>query len=115
MNAGWSADNISFGSGGGLLQKLNRDTQKFAFKCSSATVGNEERDVFKQPVTDSGKRSKAGRFKLVNSQDAEKRTLTTVPASDPREDQLQFVFRNGELLVDQSFSEIRARAKQSYS
>ncbi len=30
---GWSAENIGFGSGGGLLQKLNRDTQKFAFKC----------------------------------------------------------------------------------
>lgn len=28
----WSADNIAFGSGGGLLQKLNRDTQKCAFK-----------------------------------------------------------------------------------
>ena len=24
---GWSADNIAFGSGGGLLQKLNRDTK----------------------------------------------------------------------------------------
>lgn len=31
--AGWSAENIGFGSGGGLLQKLDRDTQKFAFKC----------------------------------------------------------------------------------
>ena len=33
QSAGWSADNIAFGSGGGLLQKLNRDTEKFAFKC----------------------------------------------------------------------------------
>src|SRR5262249_21950337 len=35
---GWSADNIAFGSGGGLLQKINRDTLQFAFKCSSATI-----------------------------------------------------------------------------
>ena len=34
--AGWSAENIGFGSGGGLLQKLDRDTQKFAFKCRYA-------------------------------------------------------------------------------
>lgn len=105
-NAGWSADNIAFGSGGGLLQKLNRDTQKFAFKCSSATVAGVERDVFKQPVTDAGKKSKAGRLKLVKQGEG----LFTVPASDPRDDQLQVVFRNGELLIDQPLSDIRKRA-----
>ncbi len=103
----WSADNIAFGSGGGLLQKLNRDTQKFAFKCSSITFGddNEERDVSKQPITDKGKKSKSGRLKLVK--DGEK--LITVAATDPREDQLQVVFRNGELLIDQKFEDIRSR------
>ena len=104
--AHWSADNIAFGSGGGLLQKLNRDTQRFAFKCSSATIGDEERDVFKQPITDGGKKSKAGRLKLVNDNNV----LKTVPASDPRPDELQFVFRNGELLVDQNFAQIRKNA-----
>merc|ERR1712054_740410 len=34
---GWAADNLAFGSGGALLQKLNRDTQKCAFKCSEIT------------------------------------------------------------------------------
>ena len=106
-NAKWSADNISFGSGGGLLQKLNRDTQRFAFKCSSATVDGQERDVFKQPITDSGKKSKSGRLKLVYENDTQKRVLTTVPASDPRPDQLQWVFRDGVLLVDQNLAQIR--------
>ena len=57
---GWSADNIAFGSGGGLLQKLNRDTQKCAFKCSLAIVDGEEVFVHKDPVTDPGKKSKQG-------------------------------------------------------
>jgi nicotinamide phosphoribosyltransferase len=52
---GWSADNIAFGMGGALLQKLDRDTQKFAFKCSCACVDGKERDVFKDPITDNGK------------------------------------------------------------
>ena len=43
--AGWSADNIAFGSGGGLLQKVNRDTSKFAFKCSAVEVDGEWRDA----------------------------------------------------------------------
>jgi len=107
--AGWSADNIAFGSGGGLLQKLNRDTQKFAFKCSSVTVGDTERDVFKQPVTDAGKRSKAGRLKLV----VVNGRYVTVPSHDPRPDVLVPVFRNGEVLVDQTFADIRARVRQA--
>ncbi|MCY2965155.1 MAG: nicotinate phosphoribosyltransferase [Planctomycetota bacterium] len=111
--AGWSADNIAFGSGGGLLQKLNRDTQRFAFKCSSVTVDNEERDVFKQPVTDQGKKSKAGRLKLVWDDSPAGSRLATVPVSDPRSDTLQVVFRDGELLVDQGFSEIRQRCESS--
>jgi nicotinamide phosphoribosyltransferase len=102
---GWSADNIAFGSGGGLLQKLNRDTQRFAFKCSSAQVGSTERDVFKQPITDSGKKSKSGRLKLVNDSG----NLITVSSSDSRDDILETVFRDGQILNLQTFSQIRSR------
>ena len=35
---GWSADNIAFGMDGALLQQLNRDPPKFAFKCSAAEI-----------------------------------------------------------------------------
>jgi nicotinamide phosphoribosyltransferase len=62
IGAGWSTDNLSFGSGGGLLQKVDRDTLKFAFKCSYAVVNGEGRPVYKQPITDGGKASKSGRF-----------------------------------------------------
>jgi nicotinamide phosphoribosyltransferase len=60
-----SADNITFGSGGGLLQQVNRDTQRFAFKCSSVIVNGEQRNVYKQPLTDSTKNSKQGRLMLI--------------------------------------------------
>jgi nicotinamide phosphoribosyltransferase len=51
--------------GGALLQKVHRDTQKFAFKCSCATVDGQDRLVFKDPITDHGKKSKKGRLKLI--------------------------------------------------
>src|SRR4029078_11533093 len=95
----WSADNIDFGSGGGLLKKLNRDTLKFAFKCSSATVDGAERDVFKEPITDNGKRSKAGRMKLVRTVGG----YATVPTHANGEDHLVDVFRDGVVLCDWSF------------
>lgn len=109
---GWSADNIAFGSGGGLLQKLNRDTQRFAFKCSSVTVGGKERDVFKRPITDNGKKSKSGRLKLVyNNGGAHGPVLTTVPESAPGDDQLRVVYENGLTKITDTLEDIRQRAK----
>jgi nicotinamide phosphoribosyltransferase len=110
----WSTDNIAFGMGGGLLQKLHRDTQKFAFKCSSAVINGEQRLVFKTPVTDPGKNSKAGRLKLVISYGVKSNgTYITVPEWTDKygTDQLVEVFRNGKLLKDYTLDEIRERAK----
>ncbi len=76
QQAGFSADNIAFGSGGGLLQQLNRDTLRFAFKCAAVVVDGQEREVFKNPVTDHGKRSKSGRMKLVGPKGHTARPIT---------------------------------------
>lgn len=65
VDLGWSADNLAVGSGGGLLQTVNRDTQKFAIKCNAALIDNRWIDVFKDPVTDPGKKSKLGRYKTI--------------------------------------------------
>ncbi len=104
----WSADNIAFGSGGGLLQKLNRDTCRYALKCSSATVNGVERDVFKLPVTDREKQSKAGRLKLIRRRGS----YVTVrdSAEHPEPDLLAEVFLNGELCNRQSWADICQRA-----
>ena len=106
---GWSADNIAFGMGGALLQKLNRDTQQFAFKAAHISGSYGERDVFKSPVTDQAKRSKRGKLRLVRNEDG---TLETVPANQwiEKPDVLRPVFKDGEILVDDTFAEIRERA-----
>lgn len=64
-DAGYSASNIAFGMGGALLQKVNRDTQKMAYKCSAVQVAGKWNDVYKDPVTDPGKKSKKGILDLV--------------------------------------------------
>lgn len=110
---GWSADNIAFGSGGGLLQKVDRDTQKCAFKCSSIGIGDDLdnltwRDVYKDPVTDSGKRSKRGRLALLRNECGGYKTVREEEAGE--RNLLVPVFRNGELLLDQNFADVRKRA-----
>lgn len=105
---GWSADNVAFGSGGGLLQKMNRDTQRFAFKCSAAVVGDVERDVYKRPITDSGKKSKSGRLKLCQTPDG----IATLPAGEVGTDLLETVFLDGAITRNQTFQQIRDLAAE---
>lgn len=102
-NHGWSADNVAFGMGGALLQKVHRDTQKFAFKCSCATVNGEDRDVYKDPATDHGKKSKKGRLKLVK----ENETYITKALDEDGEDILQTVFENGKILREIDFQGVK--------
>ncbi|CAJ0599933.1 unnamed protein product [Cylicocyclus nassatus] len=108
--AGWSTDNVVFGAGGALLQRIDRDTQKCAFKCSHVIVNGEHRDVYKNPATDKEKRSKKGYLTLVRNASG---LIETVQEGhgDPREDLLQTVFENGKLLVDWTLDEIRERAE----
>lgn len=106
----FSADNIAFGMGGGLLQKVNRDTQKWAMKASAVKVNGMWRDVWKDPVTDPGKVSKRGRLSLIRDQLGQWRT---VPLSAPAYDQLKPIYRDGKLLRKSTLDEIRALADSS--
>mmetsp|Transcript_57973 Transcript_57973/g.101581 ORF Transcript_57973/g.101581 Transcript_57973/m.101581 type:complete len:659 (+) Transcript_57973:82-2058(+) len=134
---GLAADNLVFGSGGALLQRLDRDTFKCAFKCSEIVVNGEARPVFKDPITDPGKASKKGRLTLQLASEtpmtqeelykgsAETNTLGGIGCyhwnggdyvtvaegmGDPAKDLLVEVFRDGQLLKEWTFDEIRLRA-----
>jgi len=106
---GFSADNAVFGQGGALLQQVNRDTLKFAMKASWAEINGKDVDVFKDPVTDSGKRSKKGRLDLYRGDDGE---YYTGPEGQDN-GLLQTVWKDGEQLVDWTFSEVRARVEET--
>jgi nicotinamide phosphoribosyltransferase len=138
--AGYAADNMVFGSGGALLQKVNRDTFKCAFKCSEITIAGKAREVFKDPITDSGKASKKGRLTLQLAEDAKgfspednykprqgedgiaggtgflhptadgKMVTVASGKGDPSKDILVDVFKDGVLLKDWTLDEIRKRA-----
>ena len=110
---GFSIDNIAFGMGGGLLQAWNRDTLKYAMKASARRDTNGKwHDVFKDPISDHGKLSKKGRLGLVLGAGLGTSTIMTVPkdVADRKGNMLRPVFRDGELLVDDTFAAIRARA-----
>jgi nicotinamide phosphoribosyltransferase len=107
--AGWSIDNLAFGMGGAMLQGVNRDTLNFAMKASDAKVEGEWRDVYKDPVTQSMKKSKRGRLALVE-RDGEYVTIRKSELGESETNLLEVVYENGVLLRDWSFDEVRERA-----
>jgi nicotinamide phosphoribosyltransferase len=110
---GFSAENLAFGMGGGLLQQLDRDTQKFALKTSAAKVDGRWIGVSKDPATDPGKRSKAGRLALLVDAAGAYRTAAFAEGQAPEpgwRDAMVTVWENGDLLVDYTLAEVRARS-----
>jgi nicotinamide phosphoribosyltransferase len=104
--AGYSADNLAFGQGGALLQILDRDTLKFAMKCSAAKINGEWVQVFKDPITDQGKQSKKGRVTLYK--DEKGKFFSGV--EDWPKNELVEVYNNGVITKEYSFDEVRANA-----
>ena len=116
MAMGWSADNIAFGMGGALLQIVDRDTQKFAMKCSAMQMNGKWVDVVKDPITDPGKKSKAGRVTLWESggeyQSGVEQPKGWVDRGMFWTDALETVFVDGKLFNEITFDEVRANARK---
>ncbi len=120
-HAKYSAENLAFGMGGALLQKLDRDTQKFALKCSAARVDGQWIDVYKDPVTDHGKASKRGRLTLARHRGYGTFKTAALPGDaiegdtatlgEGWEDALETVWENGKLLRDWHFADVRRRSE----
>lgn len=113
MEDGFSADNIAFGMGGALLQKVDRDTFKWAMKASAAMDDDGWFDVYKDPVTDTVKKSKRGcvvtgmnvsdgTFKAMN--------LLNHAECDGYLNLNEIVYYNGDIARDATFEQIRRRA-----
>jgi len=116
IKKGWSLDNFAFGSGGGLLQKVNRDTIKAAIKASYIEINGVGMDIFKDPITAGGsKKSKKGKLSLlkdsngyrtVNHHDIEvDPTLASIPNA------MKLIFKNGQLFNEISYAEILENIK----
>ena len=111
---GFSAENVVFGMGGALLQHMDRDTQRFAMKCSAAVIDGEYRPVFKMPKTDPSKASKKGFLDLVNIDD-ELVTVSTdaLPTTEGHPNSVsKCVFLNGEDLTAYTLEDIRELSDQ---
>ena len=119
----YSADAVFFGSGGANLQKMDRDTLKFAQKACAILVQEDSSDsddpdliwkgVSKDPITDSGKRSKEGvlttiRHNITGEYSAFSLNTGVVPVGFT--DAMMMVYQSGILYNETTLSEMRGRS-----
>lgn len=122
LEEGWSASNMVFGMGGGLLQKNNRDTLKFAQKACAIKVDGVWRDVYKDPANydpttwekipgKSFKTSKAGRITLVKNTNGQYQTMRENEAIEQGlQSILEDVYVDGVIVRDMTLAEVRSNA-----
>ena len=118
---GFASINCVYGIGSYTYQYNTRDTFGFALKSTLAVINGDEKQIFKDPKTDDGtKKSQKGKvvvyrepgteeIKLKDGFSLNESIYLQVDGKNVDLDLLTEVFRDGKLLVDQKFSEIRAR------
>ena len=111
---GFSSLNIVFGVGSFSLAFLSRDDLGIAVKATAAEVVNGDSTsllpVYKEPKTDSSKKSAKGLLKVTKDIDTGEFTLhDNVSYEEECEGELKTVFLNGEFLIEPTFQEIRDR------
>jgi len=101
-----------FGIGSYTYQYNTRDTFGFAMKATAGVVDGELREIFKDPVTDDGtKRSARGLLAVDITTDGELELIEQTTWDRVRNCAFEPVFVDGELVRDETLSEIRDRLR----
>jgi nicotinamide phosphoribosyltransferase len=110
---GFASSNLVIGIGGLLLQHHNRDDQGYAIKATFAEVDGKQRELMKDPVTDSKKKSHQGLLALYRDGDGRFFTKDRCTPSEEAVSLLNDVFENGKIVRPTTFNEIRELAAKS--
>lgn len=106
---GFASGNVVFGVGSYTYQYLTRDTFGFAMKATYGKVNGEGREIFKDPITDSGtKKSAKGLLRVEQSGDGYE-LHDQQDWYGEENGELDVVFSDGVLLKTESFTKIRNR------
>jgi nicotinamide phosphoribosyltransferase len=109
---GFASTNIVFGVGSYTYQRVTRDTYGFAMKSTWVKINGEEKQIFKDPATDTGhvKRSLKGRVAVVGLGAGLVAFDGLTEAEEARiQSELRTVFEDGVVYNTQSLSDIRGR------
>ena len=107
---GYAASNLVIGVGG-ILRNHSRDAMGFALKATHVVNGGKSVDIEKDPITDQNKKSHKGLMYLTRDEYGAYQTVDKCTAKEEKGGLLEVVFRDGQMVGEQSFAEIRARVQ----
>jgi nicotinamide phosphoribosyltransferase len=105
---GYSACNLVIGVGG-ILRNHSRDTLGFAIKATYVEINGESREIEKDPITDTKKKSHKGLLGLYLDDDLKYVTHDQCSVAQSEGGLLNVVFRDGIILKEETFEAIRGR------
>lgn len=103
---GWASQNIVVGSGGFLVDSMMRDNLKFAMKASNVVISGESKGIQKNPITAAWKKSKTGKFSLVQVDGK----YTWKNAEEGDKCLMETIYYNGTIEPAESFQIVKDRA-----
>lgn len=106
---GFSSTNIVFGIGSYTYQYVTRDTFGFAVKATFGRVNGEDKEIFKDPVTDDGEKKSAKGRLIVIENNGRLELKQEVSELEEQTGLLETVFEDGQLVKITTLSEIRER------
>jgi len=114
MFKGFASTNVVFGIGSYTYQFNTRDTFGHALKSTAVVINGKEVQIFKNPKTDNGmKKSLRGRVVVLKSGPSYI-ALDGLGLNDTiLNDELRTVYEDGTLLIDEKFSDIKARLESN--
>jgi nicotinamide phosphoribosyltransferase len=110
---GFASINAVYGIGSYTYQYNTRDTFGYALKSTLCVINGDQKIIFKDPKTDNGiKKSLKGKVAVFKMNSGFVAYDGMFLSDKVVGDQLVEVFKDGQLLVDESFSTIRERLKK---
>ena len=106
---GFASGNVVFGVGSYTYQCNTRDTFGFAVKATYSVVSGKAVNIFKDPKTDSKKKSAKGLLKVQKDVDGKFILINQVSEQLESEGELQTIFKDGKLLNRVTLDVIRGR------
>lgn len=102
---GFATDNVVLGIGSYTYQYVTRDTFGFVCKATNCTINGEDKAIFKNPKTGAWKKSHKGLLSV----NEDFSVVQNCSREQEATGMLATVFKDGQLLVDESFETIRTR------
>lgn len=109
IKKGFATSNIVFGWGSYQLSMVSRDSQGTVCKATFVEVNGEGREIFKDPVTDPGKKSAKGLLSVFKDKDGIHYLKDQSSWEEVKNCEFKLIFKDNEFYNQTTLTEIRER------